>query len=612
MADGSVTLDTSLETSGLEKALNKLNDLLKRFSNQANDSFEDLDDALETSSESAKDLKIIPDTNGIDEAVRSLDILNARIENQSKLLDNYQAEYARVAQRYGETSDEALNMQKKILSAEDAISRMTKQSDTMADNIRKAEKAMENGAEAADDLGKASGDAGDSMSKGSKGVSTFQIALGNLVAQGLQSAVSAVWDLVDSTRELRTDLSLLEQNASDAGVSFELINEKMRETAAITGETDSAVEALSNLLASGFDENQLVSALDAITGAYIRFPDTMKIENLAESLQETIATGQATGQFAEILDRLGVNVDRFNTRMSDTESVARRQNIALQELARSGLGEVADEYRNNNEALLEGAQAQYDYETALSSVAEALEPLKAGVLQQLTELLNENRHAIEVVGEVITGILSILLKLVEIIAKLPPELTITIAMILLAVTAFVKIADAIKSVSGFFGQFTGIVSGANPLFDKLYFQILLIVAAFTALALAIAAVKDSIKGAINLTGQLKDIMPNTKVSNAYPSNSRSQIAGYASGTRSANPGLAWVGENGPELVNFKGGEVVYNATQSAAMAGMAQRRTPTISNYYVTIDAKNVQEFNDIVRIAQNERQSYRMGYVGR
>ena len=217
MADGSVTLDTSLETSGLEKALNKLNDLLKRFSNQANDSFEDLDDALETSSESAKDLKIIPDTNGIDEAVRSLDILNARIENQSKLLDNYQAEYARVAQRYGETSDEALNMQKKILSAEDAISRMTKQSDTMADNIRKAEKAMESGAEAADDLGKASGDAGDSMSKGSKGVSTFQIALGNLVAQGLQSAVSAVWDLVDSTRELRTDLSLLEQNATDAG-----------------------------------------------------------------------------------------------------------------------------------------------------------------------------------------------------------------------------------------------------------------------------------------------------------------------------------------------------------------------------------------------------------
>lgn len=610
MADGSVTLDTSLETSGLEKALNKLNDLLKRFSNQANDSFEDLDDALETSSESAKDLKIIPDTNGIDEAVRSLDILNARIENQSKLLDNYQAEYARVAQRYGETSDEALNMQKKILSAEDAISRMTKQSDTMADNIRKAEKAMESGAEAADDLGKASGDAGDSMSKGSKGVSTFQIALGNLVAQGLQSAVSAVWDLVDSTRELRTDLSLLEQNATDAGVSFELINEKMRETAAITGETDSAVEALSNLLASGFDENQLVSALDAITGAYIRFPDTMKIENLAESLQETIATGQATGQFAELLDRLGVNVDRFNARMSDTESVARRQNIALQELARSGLGEVADEYRNNNEALLEGAQAQYDYNMALAGIAEAIEPLKSGILEQFSQLLYENRDAIQTVGEVIYYVLAVIIEMINILAKLPPELTMIIGVLILVVTAVTKITNAIDSGTGAIGKMSTAFSGLNSPMTKVLAVVLLLIGAFSLLLYLILAIKDGVnnaKSALNSFSNVKvPSVPDVDKSN-IPS-----VRGYASGTRSANPGLAWVGENGPELINFKGGEVVYNATQSAAMAGMAQRRTPTISNYYVTIDAKNVREFNDIVRIAQNERQSYRMGYVGR
>ena len=33
--------------------------------------------------------------------------------------------------------------------------------------------------------------------------------------------------------------------------------------------------------------------------------------------------------------------------------------------------------------------------------------------------------------------------------------------------------------------------------------------------------------------------------------------------------------------------------------------------YNITIDAKNVKEFNDIVRIAENERQDTRMGYVG-
>ena len=41
-------------------------------------------------------------------------------------------------------------------------------------------------------------------------------------------------------------------------------------------------------------------------------------------------------------------------------------------------------------------------------------------------------------------------------------------------------------------------------------------------------------------------------------------AGYARGTRSATPGWRWVGENGPELMRFTGGEAVYTAEQSRA------------------------------------------------
>jgi hypothetical protein len=40
------------------------------------------------------------------------------------------------------------------------------------------------------------------------------------------------------------------------------------------------------------------------------------------------------------------------------------------------------------------------------------------------------------------------------------------------------------------------------------------------------------------------------------------IGGYASGTLSAPPGLAWVGEEGPELINFRGGERVYSTPES--------------------------------------------------
>ena len=47
------------------------------------------------------------------------------------------------------------------------------------------------------------------------------------------------------------------------------------------------------------------------------------------------------------------------------------------------------------------------------------------------------------------------------------------------------------------------------------------------------------------------------------------LVGFAQGTRSAPPGPAWVGEEGPEIVNFRGGEVVLPHEESIALAAGA-------------------------------------------
>ena len=52
------------------------------------------------------------------------------------------------------------------------------------------------------------------------------------------------------------------------------------------------------------------------------------------------------------------------------------------------------------------------------------------------------------------------------------------------------------------------------------------------------------------------------------------VAAYASGTENAAPGWAMVGENGPELMFFNGGEKVLSATQTSALQAKAQ---PTLS-----------------------------------
>ena len=57
----------------------------------------------------------------------------------------------------------------------------------------------------------------------------------------------------------------------------------------------------------------------------------------------------------------------------------------------------------------------------------------------------------------------------------------------------------------------------------------------------------------------------------------SNIPGYAVGTESAAPGFAIVGEKGPELVYFNGGETVLTAPETRAAFDEAQKFTQIVS-----------------------------------
>ena len=83
------------------------------------------------------------------------------------------------------------------------------------------------------------------------------------------------------------------------------------------------------------------------------------------------------------------------------------------------------------------------------------------------------------------------------------------------------------------------------------------------------------------------------------------FTGYADGTYNHPGGLALVGERGPELLRLPTGSQVYPTGVSQPMMQSARGGGDT---YNITIDAKSVREFNDIVRIARSARQNGRMG----
>ena len=73
----------------------------------------------------------------------------------------------------------------------------------------------------------------------------------------------------------------------------------------------------------------------------------------------------------------------------------------------------------------------------------------------------------------------------------------------------------------------------------------------------------------------------------------------ASGNDFWRGGLTWAGEAGPELVQLPAGSRIYSAQESRQLAGG--------DTFYITIDAKNVKEFNDIVELAKSAQVRSRM-----
>lgn len=198
---------------------------------------------------------------------------------------------------------------------------------------------------------------------------------------------TAAYATIPATAELRSDLSKLDANAEENAVSADAAREAWRAFAVQSGETDSAVEATSNLLQAGFTESNLQKAVEGLSGAAQRFPDTLKIESLADSLQETLATGEATGQFGELLDRLGIGAENFSAQLANCATDAEKQNLALQTLADAGLNDTYNAWAKNNEEMLANDEANLKLQESMASLAETILPLVTLVTEKVSGLV---------------------------------------------------------------------------------------------------------------------------------------------------------------------------------------------------------------------------------
>lgn len=333
--------------------------------------------------------------DGVSAKIKSL---NSIVDIQKKKVGALQSEYDRlIAEGLDPTSKEAADLRTKINNETAALK-------TNEAALQKNKDALKALGEETEKTAEATEDAGNSFEglKSAAGVAAGAIAA---VGAACVAAVGAFFGLAEGTREYRTEMAQLAQNAKDSGADLDAMKDKIAEVSAVTGEADAAMEGMNMLMATGLDTSQIEAASDALAGAATRF-DGLKFEGMAEGLQETLATGVAVGPFAELIERTGGDLEAFNAQLAGCTTEAERQAVAMQFLTKSGLMEANAEYKAMNADLYNAEMAQFKLNDALAELGAIAEPILTTLTQLATDLLSSITPFVSLIGEGLTGALS--------------------------------------------------------------------------------------------------------------------------------------------------------------------------------------------------------------
>ena len=131
-----------------------------------------------------------------------------------------------------------------------------------------------------------------------------------------------------------------------------------------------------------------MTVTDAAIGAWARYGDSIPIDSLAESINETIQAGTVTGTFADVLNWAGTNEDDFNAKLEAANSTSERANIVLQELANQGLAETGQAWIENNKDITSMNTATDKMDQAMARLGGTLAPLAAGIKSLGADAIN--------------------------------------------------------------------------------------------------------------------------------------------------------------------------------------------------------------------------------
>ena len=434
---------------------------------QLSESLHDVNKSITSTQAQLKDVeKLLKlDPTNTEMLAQKQELLTQAISKTEEKLETLKDAAVQAEKQLGEgkiSQEQFAALQREIAATEIELKRYDSQLDTAADATVDLGDAAEQAAQdsgdaseeigelsdAADDLEDAAKDAGDgtkelgeSAKDSGDGFSVLDGAVATFIGNGLTALVSAIGDAIstfaelsESTQEYRENMNKLYTATSAAGMDADYITQAYSQLYGVLGDETATTTTISNFEKLGVSMQDMDSLLDSATGIWAVYGDSIPLDGLAESVNETAKVGQITGTMADAINwasasndtwtnalsgnaaalsafQSGVSEgmsaeDAFNEALAACGDEQERQQLIISTL--NGLyADSAETYRENNASIIDAREATVNYQDAVAGVGAAMEPLQTTMTNFKANLISGVSPALQELSDafmdVVTG-----------------------------------------------------------------------------------------------------------------------------------------------------------------------------------------------------------------
>lgn len=204
---------------------------------------------------------------------------------------------------------------------------------------------------------------------------------------------------VESTREYRAEMGLLEAAFLTAGHSSEEAKRTYSDLNAVLGDSGQAVEASQHLALIADNEKELTGLTDILTGVYAKFGNSLPLEGLAEGINHTASLGEVQGNLADALEWTDYTVEDFNKKLAELATEEERQDFIVKTLEKT-YSKASEQYKETNKDIIESRKAQERLSDAMARVGEVGEPVMTATKNAIAGLAEK---AVPVIEKMVNG-----------------------------------------------------------------------------------------------------------------------------------------------------------------------------------------------------------------